>query len=86
MKRTTIRLDDNLMAAAKQRAADRGTTLTALIERAVREVVARDIRASRPAVELPTFRGRGVQPGVDLADNKALRDLMDRGVPLDKLG
>lgn len=28
------------------------------------------------AAELPTFRGRGVQPGVDLDDNAGLLDLM----------
>ena len=33
--------------------------------------------ASAP-VPLPTFRGRGLQPGVDLDDSASLLDLMDR--------
>lgn len=37
--------------------------------------------ASRPQepVALPVFRGKGLQPGVDLDDTAALLDLMDEG-------
>lgn len=31
----------------------------------------------RPPVPLPTFRGQGLQPGVDLDDTASLLDLMD---------
>lgn len=34
-----------------------------------------DARAAKP-VKLPTFRGRGLQPGVDLDDTANLLDLM----------
>lgn len=85
MKRTTIRLDDELMAAAKRRALADGKTLTALIEGALREVVAREAAAPRPPVELPTFRGEGIRPGIDLDDNAALREIMDRDVPVERL-
>jgi hypothetical protein len=76
--RTTIRLDDDLLAAAKRRAVERGTTLTAVIEDALRESLARRPEAGeRERIELLTFRGGGVQPGVDLDDSAGLRDIMD---------
>ncbi len=76
--RTTVRLDDALLAELRELAARTGTTLTAVIEEALRESVARRRRApSANRVALPTFRGDGVQPGVDLDDSAALIDLME---------
>jgi hypothetical protein len=77
--RTTIRLDDDLLAAAKRLAAETGRTLTAVIEDALRQALAqrRALRRQK-APELPTFRGRGLRAGVDLDDSAALLDLMER--------
>ncbi|MBI2886798.1 MAG: type II toxin-antitoxin system VapB family antitoxin [Chloroflexi bacterium] len=77
--RTTIRLDDHLLKEAKRLAADTGRTLTAVIEDSLREAIARK-RAGVPRkrVRLPTFKGQGLQPGVDLNDSAALLDLMER--------
>ena len=77
--RTTIRLDDPLLREAKREAARSGMTLTALIEEALRERLARTASKAEPRsrVRLPTFRGRGVAPGVDLDDSAALLDLME---------
>jgi len=76
--RTTINMDDALLSEAKQLAARTGRTLNAVIEDAVREVLARRRGArKRQPVELPTGKGRGLQPGVDLDDSAALLDLMD---------
>lgn len=76
--RTTIRLDPVLLAEAKQHAARTGRTLTAVIEDALRSSLARLNRAGeRPAAELPTYRGKGLQPGIDLDDSAALLDLME---------
>jgi hypothetical protein len=65
--RTTVRLDDSLLREAKSQAARRGVSLTALFEEALREKLTRgaEVRGDHPA-KLPTFRGRGLQPGVDL--------------------
>jgi hypothetical protein len=41
------------------------------------ESQAKRATAGRRAVPLPTFRGEGLQPGVDLDDSAALLDLMD---------
>lgn len=77
--RTTVRLDEHLLAEAKKRAAESGTTLTAVLEQALRESLARRsaVPKSRP-VRLKTFKGTGLRPGVDLDDSAALLDLMDR--------
>jgi hypothetical protein len=78
--RTTIRLDDELLTQAKLEAARTGRTLTAVIEDALREVLARSGRTdAEPRPRLPTFRGRGVRPGVDLDDSASLLDLMEGG-------
>ncbi|MHC4176148.1 MAG: YlcI/YnfO family protein [Planctomycetota bacterium] len=76
--RTTIRLDDQLLAEAKQLAAQTGRTLTAVIEDALREVLARRKQAPKAErVQLLRHGMGGLQPGVNLDDNAAVRDLMD---------
>ena len=76
--RTTINLDDALLAEAKQVAARTGRSLTAVVEDALRESLHRRHRTVRRAVELPVFGAGGVQPGVDLDDSAALLDLMEK--------
>ena len=76
--RTTIRLDDQLLAEAKRLAARTGRSFTALVEDALREVLARQGAAGRQApVRLTTAGGRGVLPGVDLDDSAALLELLE---------
>jgi hypothetical protein len=76
--RTTVRLDDALLAEAKALAARTGRTLTQVIEEALHETLAR--RRRRPPttrVELPTDGEGGLRPGVDLDDSAALLDVME---------
>ncbi len=76
--RTTIRMDDDLLRQAKEHAARTGTTLTRVIEDAVRQLLARRrVKQVREPVRLPTFCGEGLQPGVDLDDTASLVELMD---------
>ena len=76
--RTTIRLDDELLTRTKELAAATGRSLTGVIEDALREMLARrSLAAERLPVRLPTFAGKGLQPGVDLDDSAALLDFMD---------
>ena len=77
--RTTIRLDDALMAKAKREAARRGETFTALVEKGLRMVLARPARRfTKPLVELPVCRaGGGALPGVDISDSADLIDRME---------
>ena len=77
--RTTITLDENLLHEAKDVAARTHRSLSAVIEDAVREALARRRDPDeRPAVELPVFGGRGLQPGIDLDDTAALLEEMER--------
>lgn len=86
--RTALDLDDHLLKEAERLAAERGTTLTAVVEDALRIVVGRAHESKpRRRVRLPTFGvpGEGFMPGVDISDNAVLRELMDEGLPLEKL-
>jgi hypothetical protein len=76
--RTTIRLDDQLLVEVKKLAMQTGRTLTAVIEDALREMLARQPQqqARRP-VRLKTVAGKGLQPGVDLDSSATLLELMD---------
>ena len=77
--RTTIRLDEHLLAEAKELAARTNRTLTSVIEEALRELLGRQRKdVARQPVVLPTFDGQGLQPGVDLDDSAALLNLMER--------
>ena len=79
MKRTTVRLDDALLEQVKREARRRGETLTSLMEKGLRLVVAQSRPSRRrPRVELPVCKARGgTLPGVDLNDSAAVLDRMD---------
>lgn len=75
--RTTIQLEDRLLSEAKQYAARLGTTLTSLIADGLRLILSRPReRKKRTFLRLTTFKGKGVQPGVDLDNSASLLDLL----------
>lgn len=78
--RTVISLDDELHRRAKAYAGKHGTTLAALVSEALRARLARPHTGRRPPVELPTFTGKGLAPGVTLDDMSTVYDRMD-GLP-----
>lgn len=75
--RTTVDIDDELMVATKSFAERNQKTLTAVVEQALRELLSGPSRQDSDAPPIPVFKGKGVQPGVDLTDNSATEDLMD---------
>jgi Ribbon-helix-helix protein, copG family len=75
--RTTVRLDEDLLAAAKQRAAAEHTTLTALIEDSLRRTLALRPATQEQHLEICQLGDATTLAGVDLDDASALRDLMD---------
>jgi hypothetical protein len=75
--RTTIRLDDHLLAEAKQRAAAERTTLGSLIEDALRRALGQRSTERAGRIVIHRFGDAQTLPGVDLDDSVALRDLMD---------
>lgn len=76
--RTTVRLDERLLAEVKKYAAESGCTLTSILEDALRETLARRRSGGkRKTVRLKTVRGEGLRPGVDLEDTASLLDHME---------
>jgi len=77
--RTTVRLDDALLDRARREAERQGVTLTSLIDRGLRLVLANpEKRPKRARVEIPVCReGGGTLPGVDLDDSAALLDIVE---------
>ncbi len=75
--RTTIDINDELLRAVKVYAAGERMTLKTAFERALRQLLADPAADSAGAPPIPVFHGRGVQPGVDLTDSAALRNVMD---------
>jgi hypothetical protein len=75
--RTTVSIADELLAAAKRRARERGQSLGSVIEDALRrELASNDDQGARPTV--PVFRGgTGPRPGIDLNSNRALFEVLD---------
>jgi Ribbon-helix-helix protein, copG family len=83
--RTTISVNDHLLASAKRRARERGLSLGQVVEDALRRELA-DPKEPGGSLEVPVFRGGGGPlPGIELTSNRALREALDRGVELDAL-
>lgn len=76
--RTTIRLADDLLAEAKAYAAASQTTLTAVVEDALRSLLAiRERAATEPLPKLPVYGQGGLLPGVDIDRWSELLDVME---------
>ena len=71
--RTTISLDDTLGKTARRRARQEGLSLSALVARALRTLLAdRGARADGQPFRLVTVGGGGPLPGVDLDHTSSL--------------
>lgn len=77
--KTTLNLNDQLIADAKALAAQQRTSLTRLIEEGLQlRLRAKADAAKRGRVRLPVFKGRGgLVAGVDPSSNKALLEALD---------
>jgi metal-responsive CopG/Arc/MetJ family transcriptional regulator len=74
MKKTTLNIDDTVMAELKREAARQGRTMSELVETALRLLLRSQRKRGRiPA--LPTFRSAGTL--VDIADRDALYQAME---------
>jgi hypothetical protein len=76
-------MEDELLRRAKEIAAQRDTTLTAILEQALREWLDRQRRKGRRRrVDLPVSRsGGGLLAGVNLDDTADLLDRMENDGP-----
>ena len=78
--KTTVDISDRLLQQARGLAARRNTTLKAVIEASLRDALAKERVATRPAtVRTRTFGGKGLQPGLSWDDWGAIRDLAYEG-------
>lgn len=72
--KTTLVIDDGVMRRLRQRAAREGTTISELVEAALRLL----LDAKRPAAQLPPLPSfRAGHARADIANRDALYDLMD---------
>ncbi len=76
--RTTVNVNDALLQQAKELALRTRRPLGEVVDDGLRLLLAKSDEAQpREPVELPTYGGSGLQPGVDLEDKEALAVLLD---------
>lgn len=77
--KTTLDINDQLLAEAKVLAAQRRTTLTRLIEEGLQlRLRAKGHARTAGPVRMPVFKGKGgLVAGVDPCSNKSLLDALD---------
>ncbi|KCT31193.1 antitoxin VapB31 [Mycobacterium tuberculosis XTB13-121] len=81
--RTTVSISDEILAAAKRRARERGQSLGAVIEDALRREFAAAARTGGARPTVPVFDGgTGPRRGIDLTSNRALSEVLDEGLEL----
>ena len=74
--RTTVNIDEALLALAKRAAAERSMTLGEFFEVAVRREVGAHGADRTSTVDLPVSAGGGYLPGIELS-NRGLHDAAD---------
>jgi len=77
--KTTIDIADALLEEARKLAAREGTTVKALVEQGLRRVVTERRRSTAFRLRKATFKGNGLQSGVDGADWERIRSLAYEG-------
>jgi hypothetical protein len=77
--KTTIEISQAVLVAAKATAAREGTTVRALVEEGLRKVLAERKARGQFQLRKATFRGRGLQDGIQDGDWDTLRDLAYEG-------
>jgi hypothetical protein len=75
--KTTIDLPDELLIAAKKKAAEQRRPLRTLIEEGLRLVVEKPARQRRTQVRLITVKG-GLPPGLDLSSRESMYEWLDK--------
>jgi hypothetical protein len=73
--KTTIEISDPLLESAKKAAAREGTTLRALVELGLRQVIETRKRGEAFRLRKATFRGQGLQPAARDLTWEQMREL-----------
>jgi Family of unknown function (DUF6364) len=74
--KTTLNIDDGLLRKAKRTAAERGVTLTSIVEDALRSALGKRSHPPGDGLEWPTVKGRR-PPDVDISDRESLYEWME---------
>lgn len=83
--RTTIRIDDDLYRAVKERAARSGRSIGAVLEDAVRIGLKPQAGVRSRRFTVRASGSGGLVAGVDLTSNAALLEVLDETRPVDAL-
>jgi len=77
--KTTIEISDSLLDEAKRLAAKEGTTVRAYVEQGLRRIVAERKSRGLFGLRKATFKGKGLQPGVQDATWERIREAIYQG-------
>ena len=86
--RTTVRLEPELLRAAKKMAATEGRTLTSLVEEGLRNVLRQDKPKPKKRVRLPVSKETGgmiLPPHIDPNKTSEVLEYLDSFLPPEKL-
>ena len=75
--RTTIDINDELLDLARQRAIEQRTSVKAIVEQALRSLLAGPTKTKAYRLRWRAEHGE-LLPGIDLSNRDALMDLLDR--------
>lgn len=78
--RTTLEISDDVYREVKSMAALAGTTVTSLVEQALRDLISGARSSPRPPSLPRSYGNGGEQTGIDLSDNKAIRAILENEV------
>ena len=77
--KTTVEVPDALLDEAKRLAARQRTTVRALIEQGLRHVLSERTTERTHRLRKASFRGRGLQPGIQEGSWERIRELAYEG-------
>lgn len=83
--KTTVEISSNLLEEAKKLAAREGTTVKALIEQGLRQIIAAGKKSTGFRLRKATFKGHGLQPSVSTATWDQIGDAIYEGRAHDRL-
>lgn len=77
--KTTVNISDAILLEAKKLSAQQGVSLHSLIEKGLREVIAKEAGAAQFKLRRATFKGKGLQPEFREGQWAAIQDAAYKG-------
>jgi Arc/MetJ family transcription regulator len=79
LMKTTIEISDSLLEEARKLAAKEGTTVRAYVEQGLRRIVSERKSRGQFRLRRATYKGKGLQPGVQDATWERIRETIYQG-------